>query len=160
MLDESMSRVSIELIDASNWRESLKLEVEPDQLRFVSAYAPVAMMGLAKAYINPEGLTWCPHAIRLGNVMVGFFILASASEQPSEIWLFHFFIDKRLQRQGLGKRALECIVGFTRSMSPPCATLKLCFHPENLAAERLYVGSCFEPIDETRHGEQVFVRRL
>ncbi len=101
-----------------------------------------------------------PLRTTIGDRAVGFFMLASSPEKPSEQWLFHFFIDKRLQRQGLGKRAFKCLVDFARSMSPPCATLKLCIHPENHAAERLYVGSGFEPIAETRHGEQVFVLKL
>jgi diamine N-acetyltransferase len=160
MGDLAPRSLSIEPADASNWRDSLQLDVLPDQLRFVSAHKPISMMGLAKAFINPEGLLWRPYVLRLGTSLVGFFMLASTPEKPSEQWLFHFFIDKQLQRQGLGKRALECVVDFARSMSPPCATLKLCFHPENHAAERLYVGSGFEPIDETRHGEQVLVRKL
>lgn len=160
MSDLAPPTLSIEPVDASNWRDSLELDVLPDQLRFVSAYKPISMMGLAKAFINPEGLSWRPYALRLDSSLVGFFMLASTPESPSERWLFHFFIDKRVQRQGVGKRALECIADFSRSMSPPCATLKLCFHPENHTAKHLYLGSGFEPIDETRNGEQVLVRKL
>ncbi len=48
-----VARVTLRDITRENWRDALALEVEPDQLRFVSdSPCPVAL-ALAKAYIQP-----------------------------------------------------------------------------------------------------------
>ncbi len=73
-LEDSMDDVapptlSIQPIDASNWRDSLQPDVLLDQLRFASAPEPFSMMGLAEAFINPEGLSWCAYAPRFGTAL-------------------------------------------------------------------------------------------
>lgn len=76
MEEKENSKISIEQINASNWRESLLLSVLPEQMKFVADYAPIAMLGLAKTSVHDEGFVWEPFGIRMGSQLVGFFMLA------------------------------------------------------------------------------------
>ena len=54
-------------VTRENWRETLTLSVRPDQQRFIADYAPVALVGLAKAYVGALGLTWLPGVAAFGE---------------------------------------------------------------------------------------------
>lgn len=54
-MDVVTRSVLLEPIDARNWRESLGVRVAEEQLRFVADHQPVALVILAKCYVQPGG---------------------------------------------------------------------------------------------------------
>ena len=153
---EHLEEIAIRAVTSENGRETLELAVRPEQQRFISEYAPIAAIALAKAYIRSSGMTWTPYAIHTGAMMVGFFALACEPDTGDQYWLFHFFIDRRYQGRGYGRAALERITELVRREYPQCRALQLTVHPDNLAAQRLYAAAGFQPTGSERWGEPVY----
>ena len=154
--DERNDTITLRAVTSDNWRETLTLTVRPEQQRFISEYAPVAAIALAKAYIRPGGMTWTPYAVYSGAMMVGFFVMAYEPDTSDHYWLFHFFIDQRHQGRGYGRAAMQRIIELVRREYPQCRALLLTVHPENLAAQRLYTAAGFQPTGGERWGEPVY----
>ena len=157
---EHHGEVTIRKVTGDNWRETLELGVRPEQQRFISDYAPIAAIALAKAYIRPGGMVWTPYAIYAGAMMVGFFTLAYEPDTADQYWLFHFFIDQRYQGRGYGMAAMQRYIELVKQDYPQCQTLHLTVHPENLAAQRLYTAVGFQPTGSERWGEPVYRRAM
>ena len=147
-------------VTRENWRESLTLSVRHDQQRFVSDYAPVALIGLAKAYVGALGLTWKPCAICADEQMIGFAALAFQPDTEDEYWLFHYFIDQRFQGRGYGQRALAALLVKVREIYPICRTMNLTVHPDNLPAQHLYTKAGFAATGTEAFGEPLYRLRI
>lgn len=156
----SPDRIRLELVDATNWRASLELEVAPEQLRFVAAYSPIAAIVLSKAYVRAAGRQWEPLAIVDGEQMVGLFALSFGPERLDQCWLFHFFIDRRSQGRGYGKAGLQALFSYLRGQRPDCRTLHLLVHPENLPAQQLYSSQGFQPSGRMIEGDLHYSKLL
>jgi diamine N-acetyltransferase len=152
--------ISLEHVTATNWRATLPLGVHPEQQRFVADYAPIAAIALAKAYVRAGNKTWIPLLFRAGDVPVGFCALAVRPGDLDECWLFHFFIDRGSQGQGLGRAAMLALLEHIRELPGPVKDIVLTVHPENLPAQRLYRSVGFEPDGTEQDGEPVFRLRL
>lgn len=161
-------RVSVAEVTRANWRDALGLAVAPEQQRFIANYAPVAALGLAKAYIRPGGLIWTPYAFYAHDLasaagaegaLIGFAMLAHVPEPASVCWIFHFFIDQRYQGRGYGALALRALLALIRQRLPDCSTVQLTVHPENLRAQRLYRSAGFRETGELLDGEPLYARR-
>ncbi len=148
--------ITLRKVDRSNWHETLLLAVQPDQQKFISDYAPIAAIALAKAYVGAVGLSWVPYAIYAEQQNVGFFALAFSANSQEDIWLFHFFIDQRFQRRGYGKAALSEIIRLVQQIYPDRTGISLLVHPENTVAQALYQNSGFRLTKEELWGEPVY----
>lgn len=152
--------MSVEEVTRANWREALTLTVAPEQQRFVADVAPIAALGLAKAYIRPAGLDWEPYALMAHEAdarrMVGFAMLATAPEPAEDVYLLHFFIDQRFQGRGYGAEALRCLIALARAVYPLRRALALTVHPENTRAQRLYANAGFLPTGALIDGEPAY----
>lgn len=151
-----MSVIILREISRENWREALQLSVHPDQQRFVADYQPIVMIGLAKAYVSPLGLTWLPYAIYDRHEMIGFVELALDADSTDDYWMYHFFIDQRYQSRGLGKKALSAIIEHVERNYPACRSINLTIHPENHLAQQLYKAAGFIPTRDEAFGEPLF----
>ncbi len=151
-----MATITFQPVTRLNWRETLSLSVFPDQERFISDFLPVALIGLAKAYVRPLNLTWLPYAIYANDLMVGFLELAFEPTKDNNFWIFHFFIDRHHQGQGYGKSALISWIEHIKSDHPTCQSLHLTVHPENQRAQHLYTNAGFRPTGEISFGEPVY----
>lgn len=151
-----MTHITLRELSRENWREALELSVKPEQQRFVADYAPIALVGLAKAYVRPLGLVWIPYAIYAGYEMVGFVELAFEPDSTDQYWMYHFFIDQRYQGRGLGKLALAAFIEQVQQSFPECRVISLTVQPDNLPAQRLYAGAGFLRAREEVFGEPVF----
>ena len=136
--------------------EALALSVQPDQQRFVADYAPIVLVGLAKAYVSPLGLTWLPFAIYAAHEMIGFLELALDPGSTDEYWMYHFFIDERYQGQGYGKKALAAFIEHVERHYPECRYINLTVHPDNLSAQKLYAAAGFVRTRDEAFGEPLF----
>src|SRR5262249_25801524 len=139
-----------------NWREALTLTVLPEQQRFLADYAPVVLIGLAKAYVGALGLSWIPYGIYADEQMVGFVALAFRPHSQEDYWLFHFFIDQRYQQRGYGSRALNALLDHIRETQPDCCSLALTVHPENIPAQHLYQKVGFAATGTAAFGEPLY----
>jgi diamine N-acetyltransferase len=151
-----MSVIILREISRENWREALQLSVHPDQQRFVADYQPIALIGLAKAYVSPLGLAWLPYAIYERHEMIGFVELALDSDSTDDYWMYHFFIDQRYQGKGFGKKALAAIIEHVEQNYPACRSINLTIHPENHPAQHLYEAAGFMPTRDEAFGEPLF----
>src|SRR5579884_37846 len=167
-----MQAVTLRPVTRENWQEALRLAVSPEQQRFVAGYTPIALLGLAKAYVRPGGVTWEPYAIyarqaretdaardsaeTMAETMVGFVELAYAPGSADEYWVFHFFIDARFQGRGYARAALARLVELVAREHPEARALQLVVHPENTAAQRLYTSTGFRPTGAEHWGEPVY----
>ncbi len=150
----------IQPVTRDNWRAMLDLAVAPEQQRFVAGYAPVALVGLAKAYVQPGGRLWLPLAFYDGDRPLGFVMLAADADQPEAVWIYHFFIDQRYQGQGVGQAAAALLVAHITAAYPTAERVYLTVHPENRRGQRLYLSAGFRPAGETVDDEPVYVRPL
>jgi len=156
------NRLSLQEVTRANWRAALQLGVRPEQQRFVSEYAPIAAVALAKAYVHASGFQWLPYAVYRGQDMIGFVALAyeESLAHQNTYWMFHFFIDGRYQGQGYGRAALELLLQEIKQQHPACQVIKLTVHPENIAAQHLYTQTGFLPTGETLDDEPIYQLRL
>lgn len=127
-------------IDASNWRRALAVEVRTDQVRFVAAHQPVALVILSKCYVRPDGQTWTPYLALDDDEPVG--VVAVASED-NRAHLRHFAIDHRRQGEGLGRRLLDTVIAAISLSQPMCRSVIVTAHPDNEIALSLYLSAGF-----------------
>ncbi|MGM9987071.1 MAG: GNAT family N-acetyltransferase [Bacillaceae bacterium] len=133
-----MSTIKIIKINAENWREALALSVHDEQQKYVASVTPPVAIALAKAYIKPDGKVVEPYGIYNQNQIVGFFNLHYTPKSKDDYWLFHFFIDKKFQRNGFGSKALTEIIKHIKHTNPSFQRLRLTVHPENDAGKSFY----------------------
>ena len=152
--------ITIRPITAVNWRECLTLGVLPDQQRFIADHQPIALVGLAKAYVQASGYEWQPLALYSEEHLVGFCTLAVKPTSRHVCWLFHFFIDASFQRQGLGKEAMRALIAYIKQTYAACQCIHLTVHPENVPGQRLYRGIGFRATGEQLFGEPVLALAL
>ena len=103
--------VALREIGWDNLHTVLALEIEPAQQRFVASNA----VSLAEAHFNPGA--WFK-GVYADEVLVGFVMLfdptipgaiASDPVEPTDMVLWRLMIDRRYQRQGLGRRTLDAV---------------------------------------------------
>ncbi|MFT5193214.1 MAG: diamine N-acetyltransferase [Cellvibrionaceae bacterium] len=128
--------VELRPINAHNWEEAVKLKMSSAQERFV----PSVAMSLAKAYIQPDGMTYDPVGIysTVIDEIVGFYSYMYRPHNMRVVYIGGFLIDGRFQRQGYGVAAMKLFLQNIQSELPECEGVYLTVHPENLSAERFY----------------------
>jgi diamine N-acetyltransferase len=151
-----METITLRAVTQENWRAAFHLAVRPEQVRFGPDYAPIAAIGLAKAYVRLGEVTWAPYVIYTGTEMAGFIELAYSPGSSDDYWIFHFLIDQRFQQRGYGTAALERMIELVKREHPQCQALQLVVHPENVGAQRLYIRAGFLPTGAERWGEPVY----
>ncbi|MFD0770180.1 GNAT family N-acetyltransferase [Bacillus sp. CGMCC 1.60114] len=151
-----MSQVSLKKITSENWREALGLSVNIEQQEFVASITPPVAIALAKAYIRPDDRIIEPYGIYNQQKMVGFFNLHYTIDSKEDFWLFHFFIDKRYQRKGLGSAALEVLIKHIKDTHPSCHLIRLTVHPKNDAGKKFYTAFGFTDDHILTYGELTY----
>lgn len=100
--------VTLREITRETVRDVCRLEVAPEQARFVAS----AAVSIAEAHFSPEA--WF-RAIHRGEAPAGFVMLSVKPELP-EYFLWRFLVDARHQRSGIGSAALGLVIGHVRSL--------------------------------------------
>jgi diamine N-acetyltransferase len=126
--------ISIQPIDTSNYNEALKLEVHPEQQKYV--YGVVE--SLARAYIQPLGQPIYPYGLYEQSKLIGFFYLTPLYEHPDAYKLNSFFLDRQFQGHGLGTPSILAIRDFCHETFPDCRELILSVDPHNPKAQKIY----------------------
>jgi len=108
-----MVDVSLQQVTASTVRAVTDLRVAPEQEGYVASNA----VSIAQAYFHPEAWFRSVHA---ANELVGFVMLRDPTllappPAVAQLSLWRFMIDRRYQRAGLGRKALELVVAHVRT---------------------------------------------
>ena len=94
-----------------NLHAALALDIDPSQQMFVASNA----VSIAEAHFNPGA--WF-RAVYAADILVGFVMLfdptvpgaiASDPVEPTDMVLWRLMIDRRYQRQRLGRRTLDAV---------------------------------------------------
>ncbi|MCG8423856.1 MAG: GNAT family N-acetyltransferase [Proteobacteria bacterium] len=117
----SDNRVSLRQVNRENLRAILDLRVAPEQERYVTSNA----VSIAQAHFYPEE-AWF-RAIYAGSEPVGFAMLSLKTDK-SEYFLWRFMIDRRYQRRGYGRRALELLIEHVSTL-PNATELETTYAP-------------------------------
>jgi diamine N-acetyltransferase len=141
-------------IDQSNWRDANKVLVRDDQLRFVAAHQPVALVILAKAFLHLDGRYWEPFAFLNDQREIVGVVALAFEDVLCEI--FHLAIDQTMQGRGYGTAAVASIIQYATSQRS-CTSLSLTVHPDNANAEHIYKQAGFVATGELRNGEPIFL---
>src|SRR5438270_3530535 len=113
-------KLSLREVNQDNWLECINLQLEQDQLDFVSSN----LYSLAEAKIFPYLV---PLAIYDQDTMIGFLMYGHDPEDSEGVyWLLRFMIDKRHQGKGYGRSSLAEILRILRAI-PDCKIVRLSF---------------------------------
>lgn len=144
--------VSLERIDAGNWREARDVRVSDEQLSFVADHQPVALVILAKAFVQQGGHRWEPLLVRTDSgEAVGVLALEHKPAEPCEIR--NFAVDIESQGRGIGTAALRAVITWASRGDSDCLALAVSAHPDNHAAHRAYQAAGFHWDGELRGRE-------
>lgn len=143
----SPTKVELEPVDASNWRDIAGLEVEKAQLAFV---APTTHYLAMCAF----GGIWSPLAIRAGGRVVGMLMWAIDPGEEDACWFGGVVIDRAWQRLGIGRRAVAMAIERLSERSGP-GGFALSYDPANDVARRTYAALGFEETGEMAEDEVV-----
>jgi len=134
-----MEKISFENFTRDNWEEAMTMEVLPEQKKF----APTVAESLAAAYIKPWDEALDPYIIFVDDAMVGCFYISYTPESDDNYWIGGVIIDKKYQRRGYGRAALQEILRFLPTIHPHCQKALLTVEKDNLVAQQLYKSMGF-----------------
>jgi diamine N-acetyltransferase len=138
--------VELRPVTRDNWRECIRLELEPEQRGHVASNVG----SLAESRFEPH---YVPTAIYADESMVGFIMYCPDVETDEEglFWIFRFMIDRQHQRMGIGEQALRLALRDIASRGG--RTVNISFVPDNTIAAGLYERIGFEATGEIENGE-------
>ena len=158
--------VELRKVDAKNIWKICALEVAEDQRNFVAtntqsileAYCAISSGGVAMPYGIYDGET------PVGFVMLGFGCedwedAPEIAKDTYNIW--RFMIDRRYQRKGYGKQAMEVVLRLVETFPHGKADwVWLSYEPENQVAAELYRSFGFRENGQMDGDEFIAVRPL
>ena len=158
--------VELRKVDAKNIWKICALEVAEDQRNFVAtntqsileAYCAISSGGVAMPYGIYDGET------PVGFVMLGFGCedwedAPEIAKDTYNIW--RFMIDRRYQRKGYGKQAMEAVLRLVETFPHGKADwVWLSYEPENQVAAELYRSLGFRENGQMDGDEIIAVRPL
>jgi diamine N-acetyltransferase len=157
----AMPTVEFRPITKENYRDAVKLKVNPNQENFVASNS----ISLVQAYYHPE-FHANPQGIYNGEVMVGFIM--SIEPEPTnednikegEIWIMRYMIGIDHQGKGYGKAGIVKFIEWAKAQGK-YHTVKLSYVPGNERAKAVYasVGFVEEGVEE-KWGEMVAACKL
>jgi diamine N-acetyltransferase len=136
-------------VDATNWRDLIRVAPHPHQDSFV---APIAYYLCLSHY----GGEWHPLAIEADGTVVGH-VMWAIDDADSSVWLGGLVIDAGAQRRGIGHTAVAAFL--QRFATGGHTNVALSYSPDNLVARKLYADLGFVETGETE-GEEVVARHV
>jgi len=140
--------VNLREINNANFNDVINLSVFEEQKEFVASNT----YSLAQAKVYPE----CkPLAIYNDDTLVGFVMYGTDSDDNNENWISRLMIDRKYQKMGYGKAAMECVMSIIMS-DKEHDKVYISFEPENTGAKILYEQFGFIPDGRVLEGEIVY----
>jgi len=144
--------VTLQPISLRNWLGCLRLQVHPAQRDYI---APNHVSLIQASH---------PHAIARAiyhdHTLVGYVMVGHFKYQAHRRWFIsRILVDKRYQRQGYGRKALELVIAFLYHHHNARAVW-MSYTPENAIMLKLASRLGFEPVGEASYGEVMVRLRL
>lgn len=157
-----VDRIELRKITFDNFPECLHLSVEEDQGRYVAS----TLYTLAELYVvitNKSSFIPMPYAIYSNDTMVGFiamsYVISEHDESANYYDIYRFLIDKRYQRNGYGRRAIEKALELLRTYPHGKASeVVIVYGLENTAARNLYASLGFVETGELDEDGDMYAR--
>ena len=124
-------------VDESNFEAVRRLELKPDQHRFLDS--PLGILARGYVYRAQRARVL---AIMAEGESVGLLLVKDMDEEPACYDLQQFMIDRRFQGRGYGAAALGLLLGILRQ-ERKYDDAEACVHRENAAALALFRGAGF-----------------
>ena len=124
-------------ITKDNWSDAIRLMPKRNQYCHVRKEA--VLYSMAKAFVSKQG-EYTPLVIEEDGKLVGAIRVRNYGHG---IGLAAFFIDRRYQRQGLGRKAVRNLVQWVRENYPKAVEIETAVDPDNAAARALYESEGF-----------------
>ena len=134
-------------ITRDNFDEVINLSVSDQQKNYIASN----MYSLAQAKAQPECV---PLAIYNDSNLVGFLMYCMDFDDK-EYWIYRVMIDKKHQKMGYGRKAMECLLE-TLMKDTAHDKVYISFEPENLVAKKLYDELGFVADGRIVEGEIVY----
>lgn len=137
--------VEIRPLDRTTWELFIPLQIDEEQEQFLPSY----LFSIAQSKF--ENLF--PWGIWFSGEPVGF-IMYGQFEQLC--WVNRIMVDKRFQRQGIGRTALELFLGYLQGLSS-CKEIRTSLSKQNIVAEILFTRVGFHRTGDPV-GEEIVMR--
>ncbi|XVV06247.1 GNAT family N-acetyltransferase [Actinosynnema sp. CA-248983] len=137
----------LEPVTEDNYRAVVDLEVHEEQRGFVATN----LKSIADAWVYRPKMQ--PLAMYAGEELVGFALLYR--EQPDDLHIVRFMIDRRAQGRGLGRKGLAAIAEIARGEGRTSLSLSLV--PGNAVAHGLYAAFGFRETGE-KDGDEIVMK--
>ena len=142
-----MTIVHLREINQDNWKQAIRIDVAPEQKRFVASN----LYSISEAILNP---TFAPLAIYdEAETMVGFLMYGTNTDN-GELWILRLMVGQQYQGRGYGRAAMEEIIRRLKA-KPDCQEIFTSYEPDNDVAAKLYRSLGFEDTGRVEGGELV-----
>src|SRR5690348_15649145 len=118
--------LTLRLVDRSNWRTMVRLQLNPEQQGFVSPPAS----SIARCYVRffGDNFEHLPHLIYVDDQVVGYSTIACNPASRDDYWIDDIMIDAAHQGRGYGRAAVIETVRKILDRHPRCRAVQLtCF---------------------------------
>ena len=137
--------LTLEPIDADNWRAVADLAPRDDQRRFVYALAArYLLLGILED-------TWHNLGAFEDGTAVAHVMHGTDPEDGSQ-WIGGLLVDAAHQGRGIGRRVVELLVERLRGQPGP---IRISYHPDNEASRALFAGLGFVETGEMADDERI-----
>jgi diamine N-acetyltransferase len=144
--DKAGRCVTLRQVDDENWRAVADIAPRDEQRRYVPALAARYLL------VSMWGGVWKSLAVYADYLVVGH-VMWGRDEDGSH-WVGGMLIDGTEQGGGLGRAVVQTVTAWL-SEQPGCTVIRLSYHPDNLAARRLYESVGFVATGAIEDGEVV-----
>jgi diamine N-acetyltransferase len=148
-----MPNISLRPITAANWRAVCRLEVAEEQRDFVAPN----WYSLLEAHYGFAGeqadLPMVPLAIYEREEPVGL-VMYNVGPEEDRYFIMRLMIDRRAQRRGCGRAAMEELIGRFRS-NARTKEVGVSYVPGNAIAAKLYRSLGFEEVGLDEEGAEM-----
>lgn len=143
---DNEATVTLQEVTEKTVESILKLEVADDQKKFVASNA----VSIAHAHFSKYA--WF-RAICADDTPVGFVMLYIDPKKP-EYWLWRFMIDKNHQGKGYGRKTLDLVTAYIKTL-PNAKEFLLSYTPAEGNPSPFYQQFGFEETGKIEEGERV-----
>lgn len=127
-----------------------------EQLALVADYQPVALVILAKAYVQPGGRFWEPLAYVAADGFIVAVLALAHTDDVTEV--VNLAVDLERQGSGVGTEVMEAVLSWSRQRGS--SRVELTVNPANEIAARLYRRVGFDRTGTLRENEPVWSASL
>ena len=135
-------------VTKDNFAEASALRPKRSQYQHIRPDTVLSV--LAMGYVDPPERPTRPCLIEEGGRLVGFLTVRDLGHS---VRFYAFFIDRRYQGRGLGRRALLHLIDWVKEHHPGARGIECGVRPENAVARHLYEDLGFRHTGVvSRHG--------